>query len=67
MRPTAPNAPLSAGKKPSRARRRVRIFLRQVAMWLDRWGLRGYPHDTHDWASKIERLRSLKDTRRRVR
>jgi hypothetical protein len=63
---TAPAAPLSNRKKAARAQRRVRILLRQVAIWLDNWGLRGYPHDTHDWASKVERLRSLKNTTRRV-
>jgi len=64
--PTAPNAPHSARKKAVRAQRRVRILLRQVAIWLDNWGLRGYPQDTHDWASKVERLRSLKNTGRRT-
>ena len=49
-----------------RARRRVRILLLQVATWLDNWGLRGYPQDTHDWASKVERLRGLKNTSRHV-
>jgi hypothetical protein len=64
---TAQNAPLSARKKAVRAQRRVRILLRQVAVWLDNWGLRGYPQDTHDWASKVERLRSLKNTTRHIR
>ncbi|MGD0999107.1 MAG: hypothetical protein ABSA67_00295 [Candidatus Brocadiia bacterium] len=63
----APNAPPSTRKKPARAQRRVRILLRQVAIWLDNWGLRGYPQDTHDWASKVERLRSLKNTGRHIR
>ncbi len=62
----APNAPLSARRKPPRAQRRIRILLRQVAIWLDNWGLRGYPQDTHDWASKVERLRSLKNTTRHI-
>lgn len=68
--PTGPapqDASLSTRNKAVRARRRVRILLRQVAIWLDKWGLRGYPHDTHDWASKAERLRSLKNTTRHVR
>ena len=64
--PTAQDAPLSTRKKAVRAQRRVRILLRQVAIWLDNWGLRGYPQDTHDWASKVERLRSLKNTGRRI-
>jgi hypothetical protein len=64
--PTAPNAPHSSRKKAMRARRRVRILLLQVATWLDNWGLRGYPQDTHDWASKVERLRGLKNTSRHV-
>jgi hypothetical protein len=57
----------SARKKARRAQRRVRILLRQVAIWLDNWGLRGYPQDTHDWASKVEQLRSLKTTTTRRR
>jgi len=65
--PTAQNALLSNRKKAVRARRRVAILLRQVAIWLDNWGLRGYPQDTHDWASKVERLRSLKNTGRHIR
>jgi hypothetical protein len=65
--PTAPDAPHSSRKKTVRTRRRVRILLLQVAIWLDNWGLRGYPHDTHDWASKTERLRSLKNTTRHAR
>jgi hypothetical protein len=65
--PAPQNAPLSARKKPLRAQRRVRILLRRVAIWLDNWGLRGYPHDTHDWASKSERLRNLKNTTSRLR
>jgi hypothetical protein len=64
--PAARDAPLFNRKKAVRARRRVRILLRQVAIWLDNWGLRGYPQDTHDWASKVERLRSLKSTSRHV-
>ena len=56
------DAPLPSRKKAVHARRRIRILLRRVGIWLDNWGLRGYPHDTHDWASKIERLRSLKST-----
>ena len=60
------NAPLSVRRKPPRAQRRMRILLRQVAIWLDNWGLRGYPQDTHDWASKVERLRSLKNTTRHI-
>jgi len=65
--PAAQNAPLAAARrKPARAERRVRILLRQVTIWLDNWGLRGYPQDTHDWASKAERLRSLKNTSRHV-
>jgi hypothetical protein len=64
--PTAQAAPLSSRKKGARAQRRVRILLRQVAIWLDNWGLRGYPQDTHDWASKVERLRSLKNTSRHI-
>ena len=39
--PTAQNALLSNRKKAVRARRRVAILLRQVAIWLDNWGLRG--------------------------
>jgi hypothetical protein len=61
---TGPDAPLSPRKKGAHARRRVRILLRQAAIWLDNWGLRGYPQDTHDWASKVERLRSMKNTSR---
>jgi hypothetical protein len=64
--PAAQKAPPSARKKPPRAQRRVRILLRQVAIWLDNWGLRGYPQDTHNWASKVERLRSLKNTTRQT-
>jgi hypothetical protein len=64
--PAAQNAPPAARRKPARAERRVRILLRQVTIWLDNWGLRGYPQDTHDWASKAERLRSLKNTTRHV-
>ena len=64
---TTRNAPHSNRKKAARAQRRVRILLRQVAIWLDNWGLRGYPQDTHDWASKVEQLRSLKNTIRPVR
>jgi hypothetical protein len=60
--PAAQDAPLSARKKTVRAERRARVLLRQMANWLDNWGLRGYPQDTHDWASKVERLRSLKNT-----
>ena len=65
---TAPrrDVPHSAGKKGARAHRKVRILLRQVAVWLDNWGLRGYPHDTHDWASKVERFRSIKNTSRHM-
>ena len=63
---TAQSAAASSRKKAQRTQRRVRILLRQVAVWLDNWGLRGYPQDTHDWASKVERLRSLKNTTRRV-
>jgi hypothetical protein len=59
-----PAVQASNRKKAVRAQRRVRILLRQVAIWLDNWGLRGYPQDTHDWASKVERLRSLKNTTR---
>jgi hypothetical protein len=62
--PTALNAPHSSRKKAVRVRRRVRILLLQAAIWLDKWGLRGYPQDTHDWASKVERLRGLKNTTR---
>lgn len=58
---TAQDVPLPSRKKTVHGRRRIRILLRQVAIWLDNWGLRGYPHDTHDWASKTERLRSLKN------
>ena len=65
--PTAQAAPLSTRNEALRVRRRVRILFRQVAIWLDNWGLRGYPHDTHDWASKAEWLRSLKHTTRCVR
>ena len=61
MTSTAQKTPLSARKKPLRVPSRGRV-LRQVAVWLDNWGLRGYPQDTHDWASKTERLRSLKNT-----
>jgi hypothetical protein len=57
----AADALLSASNKAGHARRRVRILLRRVAIWLDRWGLRGYPHDTHDWGSKTEQLRNLKN------
>ncbi len=64
--PAAQSAPPAARKKPARAQRRVRILLRQVTIWLDNWGLRGYPQDTHDWASKAERLRSLKNTTRHI-
>jgi len=60
--PTAQDAPLSTRNRAVPARRRVRILLRQVAVWLDNWELRGYPHDTHDWASKTEQLWSLKNT-----
>jgi hypothetical protein len=63
---TAQDALLSTRNKAARVRRRVRILLQQVAIWLDNWGLRGYPHDTHDWASKIEWLRSLRNTTRHV-
>jgi hypothetical protein len=65
--PTASSAPHSSRKKPVRARRRVRILLLQATIWLDKWGLRGYPQDTHDWASKVERLRGLKNTTRHIR
>jgi hypothetical protein len=65
--PAAQNLLLANRKKAVQARRRVRIMLRQVAIWLDNWGLRGYPHDTHDWASKVEQLRNLKNTSRHVR
>jgi hypothetical protein len=54
-------------KKPLRLQRRVRVLLRRMGIWLDAWGLRGYPHDTHDWPSKVERLRSMKTTSRHVR
>jgi hypothetical protein len=64
---TAQNALLSDRKKAMRGPRKVRILLRQVAVWLDNWGLRGYPQDTHDWASKVERLRGLKSTARHIR
>ena len=64
---SGPTAQASTRKKAVRAQRRVRILLRQVAIWLDNWGLRGYPQDTHDWASKVERLRSLKNTGRHIR
>jgi len=60
--PRAQKAPPSARKNPMRVHRRVRILLRRMAVWLDNWGLRGYPQDTHDWASKVERLRNLKNT-----
>ena len=63
---TGPGAPFSSRKKGARTHRKVRILLRQVAIWLDNWGLRGYPQDTHDWASKVERLRSLKNNTRNV-
>ncbi len=59
---TAQDVSLSSRNKAVRAQRRVRSLLRQVAIWLDNWGLRGYPNDTHDWASKVERLRGLKNT-----
>jgi hypothetical protein len=64
--PPAQDTLFSNRKKAVRAQRRVRILLRQVAIWLDKWGLRGYPQDTHDWASKVEQLRSLKNTSRHV-
>ena len=62
----AQDAPLSTWNKAAHARRRARILLRQVAIWLDNWELRGYPNDTHDWASKTEQLWSLKNTTRHV-
>ena len=62
--PTAQDAPLSTRNRAVPARRRVYILLRRVAIWLDNWELRGYPHDTHDWASKTEQLGSLKNTAR---
>jgi len=62
----AQDTQLSVRNKVMPASRRVRTLLWQAAIWLDNWGLRGYPHDTHDWASKIERLRSLKNTTRQV-
>jgi len=54
-------------KKPLRLRRRVRVLIRRMGIWLDAWGLRGYPHDTHDWPSKVERLRNMKTTSRHIR
>ena len=54
-------------EKPSRARRRVKVLLRQVGIWLDAWCLRGYAQDTHCWPAKIEKLRSLKRTYKQVR
>ena len=59
---TAQNAPFSTRNKAVRGRHKVRIALRQAAIWPDNWGLRGYPYDTHDWASKAELLRGLKNT-----
>ncbi len=64
--PAPQDARLSSRNKAGRARRKVRILLRRVAIWLDQWGVRGYPQDTHDWATKIERLRSLKNTTRHI-
>jgi len=58
-------APVSPRKKAPRAHRRIRVFFRQIALWLDGWGLRGYPQDMHDWGSKVEQLRRLKTTLRR--
>jgi hypothetical protein len=58
---TAQDVPLPSRKKAVHGRRRIRILLRQVTIWLGNWGLRGYPHDTHNWASRTERLRSLKN------
>ena len=49
-------------KRPLRLRKRVAVLVRRMGVWLDAWGLRGYPQDTHDWSSKVERLRSMKTT-----
>ena len=53
--------------KRSPTRRRVRILLRRIGIWLDAWCLRGHPHDTHAWDSKIEKLRSMKTTSKQSR
>lgn len=57
---------MSVSKKSSPAQRRVRILFRKIGIWLDAWCLRGYSQDTHDWPSKLEKLRSLKKTSRQV-
>jgi len=66
--------PESAGKRTHMGRspkspthRKVRLALRRIGVWLDRWCLRGYAQDTHAWSSKIERLRGLKSTYKQVR
>ena len=56
------------GRSPkSPTHRKVRLALRRIGVWLDRWCLRGYAQDTHAWSSKIERLRGLKSTYKQVR
>jgi len=61
------SSPVHNSKKPLRLRKRVRVLIRRMGIWLDAWGLRGYPQDTHDWSSKVERLRSMKTTSRHLR
>ena len=65
--PPSSGPPLRGAKRPLRARRRVAVLIRRMGIWLDAWGLRGYPQDTHDWSSKVERLRSMKTTSRQIR
>ena len=57
-----PHAP-----KPSVPRRRVRVLLRRIGVWLDAWCLRGYSQDTHCWPAKVERLRTMKRTSHQIR
>ena len=53
--------------KPSKGKRKVRIMLRQMGVWLDAWCLRGYTQDSSAWETKLHHLRSLKRTGREVR
>lgn len=53
--------------KSSIPRRRIRVMLRRIGVWLDNWCLRGYSHDTHCWPAKVERLRTLKRTSNQIR
>ena len=58
---------MSRSGKQSTSRRRVRVLFKRIGVWLDAWCLRGYAHDTHTWAAKIERLRTMKRTARQTR